>query len=144
MWMSVVPRPASQDAVFKLVFASPALQCMLFSRWPSLLTCSSSPSAFLSVWLGPGIPRLWASTSVLRPSSRCAIALIIRFAESSHHYQSQNLSARQHKMGLFTGKWVFLALQGGLNPRKLLPLPLLDTGMHCIPLGGDNYWTNMV
>ncbi len=25
--MSVVPGPASQDAVFKLVFASPALQC---------------------------------------------------------------------------------------------------------------------
>jgi hypothetical protein len=25
--MSVVPRPASEDAVFKLVYASPALQC---------------------------------------------------------------------------------------------------------------------
>ncbi len=30
--MSVVPGPASQDAVFKLVYASPALQCTVVSR----------------------------------------------------------------------------------------------------------------
>ncbi len=36
--LSVVPGPASQDAVFKLVYASPALQCRLVACQSCLLT----------------------------------------------------------------------------------------------------------